>query len=555
MRRRHLLLLPLNCALLGLGFLAGFWMPHDDDFFAIRKNFEIFSSLYEELATGYVDELDPEKLMRSGVEAMLSDLDPYTTYVTEAENTELDIITRGRYAGVGLNVGRRGGKLTVISPVEGTSGYRQGVRTGDVLLEVAGQPADKLTSADLSALLRGEPGTAVDIVLEREGEPEPLRFTLMREEVQLKNVTYSGFVGDDTLAGIGYVKLERFAREATAEVRRSVQELQQTGKLKSIVIDLRDNPGGLLEAAVEITGLFVPQNSVIVSTKGRMPQTDRTYRTGSTPLAPDLPLVVLANGYSASASEIVAGALQDLDRAVIVGETSFGKGLVQLIRPLPYNTSLKMTTSRYYTPSGRSIQALDYGQHDGSASEIPDSLRRTFRTAAGREVRDGGGIEPDLPVERPEVSELEEALERRAAFFFFANHYAATHPTIPQKFTVTDEVLDAFRTWLEAESFTYRTDAEQTAFELAGELERMGYVGTEDEIQALEEAIRAEKAADLERHREDLKQRLWTEILARYYGQAAQIRASLLHDPAVLAAVDLLMNTNDYEALLSPERR
>lgn len=555
MRTKHLFLLPLVGALFGFGFLAGFWMPRGDDFFALRKNFEIFSSLYEELATGYVDKLDPEKLMRSGIDAMLSDLDPYTTYVTEAENTELDIITRGRYAGVGLNVGRRGGKLTVISPVEGTSGYRQGVRTGDVIIEVAGQPADALTSADLSALLRGEPGTAVEIVVEREGEPEPLHFTLMREEVQLKNVAYSGFMGGDTLAGIGYIKLNRFAQDAGAEVRRSLQELQRTGKLRSLILDLRDNPGGLLEVAVEITGLFVPQNAVVVSTKGRLPQTDRTYRTSSAPLAPDIPLAVLTNYYTASASEIVAGALQDMDRAVIVGEPSYGKGLVQLIRPLPYNTSLKMTTSRYYTPSGRSIQALDYRRHDGSVSEIPDSLRRTFRTAAGREVRDGGGIEPDLLVERPAASELEEALERRAAFFFFANHYAAEHPTIPSDFVVTDDVLNAFRSWLETESFTYRTDAEQAALELAEELQKMGYTSTEDEIRALNEAIRAEKAADFERNREALKQRLRTEILARYYGESAQIRASLPRDPVAQEAVSLLKDSRQYRAILAGKGR
>ena len=538
--------------MLGLGFSAGFYGSRaDDDFFALRKNFEIFAEVYEQLVTGYVDDVDPEQLMRTGIDAMLRDLDPYTTFIDEADNADIDIITRGRYGGVGLNIGMRGGKITVISPVEGASGYKQGVRAGDVVVEVAGRPAEGLTLADLRSLLRGEPGTAVEIVVEREGEPEGLAFLLTREEVQLKNVTYSGFVGADTVQGMGYVKLERFARGAAGEVRRAVRDLQAQGALDGLVLDLRDNPGGLLDAAVEIAQLFVPQGSVVVSTRGRAAQTQRVYRSKAAPVAPDVPLVVLMNEYSASASEIVAGAVQDLDRGAILGVPSFGKGLVQVIKPLPYRTSLKMTTSKYYTPSGRSIQAIDYGKHDGTFIEIPDSLRRPFRTAAGRSVMDGRGIEPDVAAPLEELSELEQALKRRAAFFFYANAYTARHAEIAADFEVDDATLADFRAWLEAEDFTYRTAAEREAEALIESLDVTGYDEARDEAEALRAAIAEAKADDFARHADRLKERLRAEILARYVSESAQVKAALDHDEQLAEALTLLEDASAYRQVLA----
>lgn len=551
MNRRLTLPLLLLCVLT-LGFAAGFWTPRDDDFFALRKNFEIFGSLYEELVTGYVDDLDPESLMRTGIEAMLSDLDPYTTFIDEADNADIEIITRGRYGGVGLNVGQRNGKITVTSPIEGTSGYKQGVRAGDVIVEIAGEPTENLALPAVRELMRGEPGTAVEIVVEREGEPEPLHFLLTREQVTLKNVTYAGFVDGDSSAGIGYVKLERFARDAGPEVRRAVQQLQQTGHLKGLVLDLRDNPGGLLDAAVEISQLFVPQGATVVSTRGRGQESERIYRSKVPPLAPELPLAVLVNGYSASASEIVAGAVQDLDRGIVVGETTFGKGLVQIIKPLPYNTSLKITTSRYFTPSGRSIQAIDYGSHDGNFTQVPDSVRRSFRTAGGRTVLDGRGIEPDERVTPGSESELEEALERRAAFFFYANHFAAAHETLPEPFAVTDEIVRDFRRWLDAEAFTYRTTAERAVAELKENLDESEYDATLDEVTLLERAVLQEKEADFERHADRIKERLRAEIAARYFSESAQIAASFAHDRPLRRAAELLSDSAAYQALLKP---
>ncbi len=540
MTHRRSLLVTLLAGALVVGSLAGFLAPRDDDFFALRKNFQILGALYEELVGGYVDPLDAEKLLRTGIEAMLRDLDPYTTFMDEADNADIDIITRGRYGGVGVNLGMRNGKVTVISTVEGASAHRQGVRPGDVITHIGGRPTERLSSGDVRGLMRGEPGTAVALTIFREGVPEALQFLLTREEVRVRNVSFAGFLGPDTTGGVGYIRLERFARDADAEVHRQLQQMLQTGRLDGIVLDLRDNPGGLLEAAVNITQLFVPQGSVIVSTEGRLPQTEHTYRSQSPPLAPDAPLVVLVNKFSASASEIVAGAVQDLDRGLIIGAPTYGKGLVQIIKPLPYNTSLKLTTSRYYTPSGRSIQAVDYRRHDGAASAIPDSLRKTYRTRAGRAVLDGRGIEPDVMLSAGAPGDLEEALDRRAAFFFFANHYAAGHPKLDPDFEIDDAVWNDFRAWLDEQDFSYRTDAERDIEALEAELKANGYVAAEAAVEALKQAVRAEKERDFARRRARLSDRLSAEILTRYEGGREQTRAALARDPAVQEALRAL---------------
>jgi carboxyl-terminal processing protease len=546
MLRRKFSLLALALTLI-VGATVGFWMPRDDDFFALRKNFEIFGAAYEELVTGYVEPLDPQHLMRTGLEAMLNELDPYTTFIDEADNADLSIITRGRYGGVGLNVGRRGGKITVISPIEGASGYKQGVRAGDIITHIEDQPTSDLSMSDVRNLLRGEPGTPVDVTVKREGRLDPLVFTLTREQVQLENVTYSGYT--DQALGVGYVKLERFAREAGPDVERAIRELRQQGTLRGLILDLRDNPGGLLDAAVDVSELFVDRGSVIVSTRGRSPDSERVYRSERIPLAPDLPLVVLVNEYSASASEIVAGAMQDLDRGVVMGTTTYGKGLVQVVKSLPYNTSLKMTTAKYYTPSGRSIQSIEYKNGEGTAT--PDSVGRAFKTKGGRTVRDRHGIEPDVIIDATEPGELEEALQRRAAFFFYANHFAAEHDAIASDYRATDATLTNFQAWLETENFDYRTDGEQSVTQLQEEFAAIGYDDVQDEIAALRSAVHAEKQSDFQRHATELKHHLQEEILARYVTESEQIRAELGYDPQVQRAVSLLRNDDSYSNILS----
>jgi carboxyl-terminal processing protease len=544
----RLLLGGLLLAVLALGVTVGAFMPRDDDFFALRKNFEIFGAVYEELVGNYVDDLNPEQLMRAGMDAMLEDLDPYTAFIDEAENTAMEMAVRGRYGTVGLNVAVRDGRMTVSAPVEDASGYKQGVRAGDVITRIAETPTDDLTLSDVRSLLRGEPGTTVEVMIEREGEPEPLRFLLTRTEVERRTVPYSGFV--DAAPGIGYVKLDRFGRSAGSEVEAAIDQLAENGPLDGLVLDLRDNPGGLLKEAVKLTQLFVPDGSTIVSTRGRLPTAQHIYRSKKAPTYPDLPLVVLVNEYSASASEIVAGAVQDLDRGVVLGTVTFGKGLVQVVKPLPYNTSIKITTAKYYTPSGRSIQAIDYGEHDGTSTEIPDSLRQTFETEGGRIVKDGRGIEPDVAVSPGAESELEQALRRRAAFFFYANHYAAEHPSIDTTFTVTDAVLGDFERWLATQDFSYRTAAERDLEHLAEKLSAVGYASADDEMTALREAVRAEKASDFDRHADRLKEILRSEIVARYFGRTTQVQASLDHDVQVQEALALLTDADAYSDVL-----
>ena len=533
----------------GTGAMAGFFVPDDDDFFAIRKSFEIYGAVYEALVGDYVDPLDPNRLMRTGVEAMLNDLDPYTVFMNDAERIDMTLRSRGSYGSVGLELGRRAGKLTVIAPREQASAYKQGVRAGDVLLRIAGQPTTELTVKDARTLLRGDAGTTVEITVQREGRTEPLAFTLTRRQVDTENVSYTGFAEGDTSSGLGYVKLDRFGREAGQEVRRAVEQLQQSGPLEGLVLDLRDNPGGLLQEAVQVVQLFVPQGTKVVSMRGRAPESERVFRSKAPPLAPDLPLVILVNELSASASEIVAGAIQDLDRGVVVGTTTYGKGLVQTIKELPYNNALKMTLARYYTPSGRSIQARDYSRHDGTAAVIPDSLRKTYHTAGGRPVEGGNGIEPDVTAAPKQAGALEEALKRRASFFFFANAYAAEHDRLPADFKVTGELLSEFKAWLDGRDFSYQNEAQEKMDRLAQALEEAGY-GLDEEVASLRRSIQQVKERDFQRHEQRLKRALRSEILARYLNEKEQIQALLAYDPQMQEALRFLKEKAAYRNVL-----
>ncbi|MCS4176413.1 carboxyl-terminal processing protease [Salinibacter ruber] len=544
--RANLSLLGMALAVsMGMGVLVGFWAP-DDDLFELRKGLRIFGAVYEEVVTGYVEPVDPGHLVRVGVDAMLEELDPYTTYVDESENARIDIITEGQYGGVGLDIGRRNGALTVVAPVAGGDAYQQGVRTGDVITEVAGQPAASLSVEDVEALLRGQPGTTVPVTVERAGRPSPLTLTLTRERVELPDVTYQGRVGAER--ELGYVKLERFTRDAPGAVESALDDLRDTGPLQGVVLDLRDNPGGLLRAAVRITALFVPQGTEVVSTRGRDDDETESYTTDRVPLLPETPVVVLVNGQSASASEIVAGALQDHDRGVVMGTTTYGKGLVQNVRSLPHNTALKLTTAQYYTPSGRTIQRLDANPTDTTA---PPS--RVHETTGGRTVRDGHGIRPDVRVASPSPSPLEQALTRRGAFFRYANHYAATHDTLAADFSVDESDLGAFRTWLDREDVAYSLRAERTLDSLRAQAEAHNYEGLRDETAALDAALDEAKAAAFDRHAPALMRHLRREILARYVSASRRIEALLPADEQVTAATDLLQTPDRYERLLTPE--
>ena len=521
------------------------------DLFAVRKNFALFGRIYEALASEYVDPVDAERLMRTGIAAMNAELDPYTVFFDEATTAAGRLQQGADVGGVGIVAAQAGGRLVVAAVLDASSAETQGVRPGDALVTLAGRPATDLSAATAAGLLRGEPGSLVEVEVEREAAggaaPTRLRFQLVRAEESRAKVTFSGFAGDAS-DGVAYVRLSDFLGPASDQIREAVEALRTQGEVRALVLDLRGNPGGLLNEAVDVSGLFLPQGTLVTATRGRAEGMAATYRTGAAPLLPDVPVAVLVDRHSASASEIVAGALQDHDRGVVVGETTFGKGLVQVVRPMPYGTALKVTVSRYTTPSGREIQRLTYAQGT-EATAVADADRRAFRTAGGRPVRSGGGIEPDVPIALGEESALEAALVREAAFLRFANRYAAQNPTLPPGFRVGDALWADFRRSVEAEGVAYETPAEAAVAALERGLAAAGSLAP-SETAALRRVVAREKARDLDTHAPRLRARLRQEILSRLVGQRGLAEASLADDAALAAARALVLDPARYARTL-----
>lgn len=542
---------PLVLALMVMIVTAGFITVSDDDFFLkIYRGIDTFGKIYKEIATNYVDEIDPDKFMRAGVEGMLKTLDPYTVYIDESENHEINLVTTGKYGGVGITVGLRDGVVTVVNLLDGFSAAKQGIQVGDRIVEIDGQSLERVSFELVRSLVRGAPGTEIRMKIERDGEPKALEFVLLREEIPVKNVTYAGSVEP----GIGYIKLERFSRTAGDDVRSAIRQLRESGNLQAIVLDLRDNPGGLLDMAVDVASKFIPESSLVVSTRGRKSEAQRSYYTAEKPMLADVPLAVLVDRGSASASEIVAGAIQDLDRGVIVGTRTFGKGLVQTITRLSERTSLKITTGRYFTPSGRSIQEVDYFHRtwDGGVTVVPDSLRREFRTSHNRRVYEGGGIRPDSTVVAGDTSPFLTALNRKALLFKFANRYALRRKTLPDKFAVTEEILTEFQEFIQDKNFQYEDDIEPKLAEVRKSAERGNY-GKKlfEQIGQIEVTVRSEKARAFQRHKEELRRALREEIVGRVEGLRSRIQSSFEHDQQLRVAVSLLKKQQRYEQILS----
>jgi carboxyl-terminal processing protease len=525
--------------------LSGFTeSDRGDYFFKINKGIDIYGRVYKEITSNYVDEVDPEKFMHAGIDGMLSALDPYTVYIDKEETDEVDLLTSGKYGGIGVTIGQRDGVIQVISVMDGYSAQRQGILPGDKIMSIDGVLVDSKKPEDVRNLTRGEPGTEVKVLVRREGERDPIDFVLIREEIQLKNVTYADFVDD----GIGYIRLERFSRKAGDEVRQAVKDLKLRGDVRGLILDIRGNPGGLLDAAVDVTSKFVPRGSLIVSTKGRRPETAKQYFSVEEPLLPSTPLVVLTDRSSASASEIVAGALQDLDRAVIVGTRTFGKGLVQTIFPINYGAQLKITTARYYTPSGRSIQEIDYVQRNkgGIFITTPDSLKKKFTTANGREVYDHGAVMPDSSVTQEDEGPMVKELLRKSLFFKFATTYVAEHKKEPWS-QISDEALEAFRQYLEAQHFDYQEESEGKLKEFRDIAERSHF--GEDAMASLDRlsaAVEREKARGFERYRRHIERELSIELMARAKGEQGRIGASLKNDRQLETAIGIVKDAKVY---------
>jgi carboxyl-terminal processing protease len=528
-----------------LPLCSGFVLTGDSDMFLkVDRGITLFGKVYKEITANYVDQVDPEKFMEAGIDGMLGTLDPYTVYISREEGDEVDLMTNGKYGGIGVTIGLRDGAMRIISVMDGYSAQRQGLIPGDVLLEVDGVSVENKKPDDVRNLTRGEPGTNVKVKVKREGEDHPLEFTLTREEVQLHNVTYADYVAP----GTGYIRLERFSRRAGEEVRQAIKELQVKGDLKGLILDLRGNPGGLLDAAVDVASKFVPKGSLIVSTRGRTPESEKKYTSSEDPVLPTTPVIVLTDHGSASASEIVAGSLQDLDRAVILGTRTFGKGLVQTILPLSYGAQLKVTTARYYTPSGRCIQEIDYQHRDrnGVFAVTPDSLRREFKTEHGRPVFERGGIQPDSVVEQPDEGPMVRQLARDGMFFRFANHFVATHPGVVLD-SVNGATMSDFKEYLTKQKFDFVEESESKVKDLEKTAQQAhmskDLLADLDRVGAL---IEKEKGRAFDRYRDHISDELNQELSARYRGEKGRIAASLEDDHQLAVAIGLLQHLAVY---------
>ncbi len=535
------------CLMVVLG--GGFIVARPDLYFSIKKNFTIFSDVFRTISTDYVDDVDPGQLIHTAIDAMLGTLDPYTVLIDKRENQELDIIATGKYAGVGLIVGARGGKIVVIAPVEGYSAAQKGVKAGDIILSVNGLKTTNLSIDEVQNQLPGEPGTHLTLVVRRYGIEQPITFNLERQEILVHNVTYSGFVDADST--MGYILIRSFGQNTTEEVRKALLRLKADGHLKGVILDLRNNPGGLLPEAVGTVNLFVPPGKEVVSTKGRNPENDAAYYTTKPAVFPKGGVVVLQNNGSASASEIVAGALQDLDRAVIIGQRSFGKGLVQVVKPLAYNTALKLTIAKYYTPSGRCIQAIDY-THDGEfgAQMIPRSMHKAFKTKNGRKVFDGMGIKPDIHMEARQPGLLQIALLQQSQYFFFANRYTASH----HKFVapeVSDSLFSSFENYLKQEHFHYQIPAQRDLSRLRASLMATDSAEAAGAINTLHALLARQKKQAFSAEASGIRKQLYLELVSRYRGRKGRIRAELAYDPDVKRAVQVLTNHEQYNRILA----
>ena len=539
---------------MGIAVIAGAALAFapTERYFEIAKSLDIFATLFKEVNAYYVDDVDPQKLIRKSIDSMLETLDPYTDYIPEDELENFRVSTTGQYAGIGALIGVINKKTIITHPYKNFPANKAGVKVGDEIIAIDGKNVQGKPTAQVSSLLKGPARTEVELKLRRSGKPDDVVVKIKREKITISNLSYAGLIGSD----IAYIKLDDFTPGASKEVSDALSKLKEQGA-KKLILDLRDNPGGLMHEAINIVNLFVPRDKEVVSTKGKVQEWNKTYYTLNNPVDTEIPIAVLTSEGSASASEIVSGALQDYDRAVLVGRKTFGKGLVQTTRQLSYNSQLKVTTAKYYIPSGRCVQALDYAHRneDGSVHKFPDSLRSEFKTKNGRKVYDGNGIDPDIAVEDEYLGAVTVALIQNGLIFEFASKYCGEQPNSPdlKSFKLSDTDYNKFLEWIKSQKFSYSTALEASTNQLmeAAKQERY-YTELEGQITDLKKKIEANKVSDLIRFKKEISEIIEQQIAFHYALAEGQAAVSLDSDPTVSQAVKTLRDVSQYKSLLSP---
>lgn len=526
-------------------------VPPGDRYFEIAKNLDIFATLYKEVNTYYVDEVNPATMIKNGIDGMLESLDPYTNYIPEDDIEDYRTMTTGQYGGIGALVGKKNGQNVVLMPYKEYSAYKGGLRIGDEILKIGDVDITEKPTNEISKLLKGQANTEVVLTVKRFGKEKPFQITLKREKITISNVPYFGMVDEQ----VGYIKLSDFTTDAGQEVKDALNKLKQQGA-KSVILDLRDNPGGLLSEAVNVSNVFIPKGLEVVSTKGKVTDWNKSYKALDQPADTEIPVVVLTSSRSASAAEIVAGVIQDYDRGVLVGQKTFGKGLVQATRPLTYNAQLKVTTAKYYIPSGRCIQAIDYSikNEDGSVAKVPDSLKVEFTTKNGRKVYDGGGVDPDVPVIKSNLAPIASSLVSKGLIFDYATEFYYKNSSIdePKKFKISDQEYQKFVKWLDGKDYDYTTRVEKSIDDLIEFAKKEKYYSDiNEQIYSLKNKVKHNKEADLITFKSDIKELLEQEIITRYYLQEGSIEASFDDDQDIKAAIDVLKNKSAYDKILS----
>jgi len=521
--------------------------------FELSKNLEIYADILRQLNLNYAEDIKPGELNTVAIDALLENLDPYTVYVPESRREDFELMTKGEYGGIGALIQKQGEFVIITDPYEGFPAQKAGLKAGDKILAIDGESATGKSSSDISEKLKGTPGTSIILSIESYGDSTSLDYELIREKVKFPNVPFYGMLNEN----VGYINLMQFNPNCALEVKNAFNELSSENELTGLVFDLRGNGGGLLNEAVDIVNIFVPKNKVIVTTKGKNSNNNQVHRTRNNSVNTNIPLVVLVNENSASASEIVAGAIQDLDRGVVIGQKTFGKGLVQNILELPYNSKMKLTVAKYYIPSGRCIQAIDYFD-EKEIKDIPDSLLNVFKTAGGRKVYDKGGIEPDIVLENRSFSQISGDLYAQNYIFNFANDFTLENDSIelPNEFSISDSVFDDFKKYVEKQDFDYKTETEILLERLGQSAEREDYKDALNELlDTLAKEIVIEKKKDIDKNRFEIEEMLKMEIVSRYYYQKGKLETTLVNDPEIAEAIKVINDNELYSSILDGSKK